>query len=56
MSQRDFNPSYIGQRPDIERLIDGNARAVLDVGCSTGTLGAAIKARTGAKVLDLSEI
>jgi 2-polyprenyl-3-methyl-5-hydroxy-6-metoxy-1,4-benzoquinol methylase len=53
MNERDFNPSYIGQRPDIERLVSPGARTVLDVGCSTGKLGAAIKARTGARVFGI---
>lgn len=53
MIKANFNASYIGQRPDIERLILPNARVVLDVGCSTGTLGAAIKAKTGAKVFGI---
>jgi predicted TPR repeat methyltransferase len=57
MNRTDFNPSYVGQRRDIERLIPPNAKNVLDVGCSTGTLGAAIKAKTGARVfgIELSE-
>lgn len=50
MRKIDFNASYVGFRPDVERLIAPDARAVLDVGCSTGLLGAAVKARTGAKV------
>lgn len=48
-----FNPSYIGARPDIERLICPNAKRVLDVGCSTGTLGAEIKAKTRAQVVGI---
>lgn len=57
MNTREFNPSYIGQRSDIQRLIYPNTRVVLDVGCSTGILGAAIKAKTGAQVfgIELSE-
>ena len=57
MKKIDFNPSYIGQRPDIETLVNPNAKRVLDVGCSTGTLGAAIKVKTGAQVfgIELSE-
>lgn len=57
MSKADFNPSYVGQRPDIETLIPPEAQLVLDVGCSTGTLGAAVKAKTGAQVfgIELSE-
>jgi len=53
MSKCDFNPSYVGNRPDIERLILSNASLVLDVGCSTGILGAAIKAKTGAQVFGI---
>lgn len=55
--QVNFNPAYVGQRLDIERLIPLNARTVLDIGCSTGILGAAIKAKTGAQVfgIELSE-
>jgi len=53
MNERDFNPSYIRQRSDIEKLVSPNTRSVLDVGCSTGTLGAAIKARTGAQVFGI---
>lgn len=50
MSTRDFNPSYIGSRPDIQRLIPPHAKQVLDVGCSNGTLGASIKASKGSIV------
>ena len=53
MDIRDLNPSYIGQRPDIERLVSPNAKTILDIGCSTGTLGAAIKARPGARVFGI---
>ncbi len=53
MSKTDFNPSYVGQRPDIERLIPPEAKLILDVGCSTGILGAAIKAKTGAQVFGI---
>jgi len=48
-----FNPSYIGGRQDILRLIPNTARLVLDVGCSTGVLGASVKAFTGAKVVGI---
>ncbi len=48
-----FNFSYIGQRPDIERLISLKTRTVLDVGCSTGILGAAIRAKTGAQIFGI---
>ena len=57
MNSADFNPSYVGRRPDIERMMPSNARVVLDVGCSVGTLGEAIKSKTGAQVfgIELSE-
>jgi 2-polyprenyl-3-methyl-5-hydroxy-6-metoxy-1,4-benzoquinol methylase len=57
MNKTDFNLSYIGHRADIQRLISPNAKSVLDVGCSTGMLGASIKAKTRAKVfgIELSE-
>ncbi len=46
-----MNPAYMGSRPDIESMVSAQARLVLDVGCSNGTLGAAIKARTEANVI-----
>lgn len=57
MNKTEFNSSYIGQRSDIQRLISPNTKFVLDVGCSTGILGASIKAKTGAQVfgIELSE-
>ena len=51
MNQVNLNPAYTGGRPDIENLVSPTAKLVLDVGCSNGTLGAAIKARTGAQVV-----
>lgn len=55
--QGNFNPAYVGQRLDIESLVPFSTQTVLDVGCSTGMLGAAIKAKTGAQVfgIELSE-
>lgn len=50
MNKESFNPSYIGERTDIQKLVLPGAKNVLDVGCSTGALGAAIKANTGAHV------
>lgn len=38
-----FNPSYVGQRIDILSLLPFNINSVLDVGCSDGSLGKAIK-------------
>jgi 2-polyprenyl-3-methyl-5-hydroxy-6-metoxy-1,4-benzoquinol methylase len=52
-----FNPSYVGPRDDILGLVPPVARRVLEVGCSVGVLGEAIKAKTGAYVVgvELSE-
>ncbi len=50
---KDFNPSYVGQRPDIERLVPPGVKYVLDVGCSNGVVGEAIKAKTGAQVIGI---
>jgi len=43
------NPSYVGPRQDILRLIPPGVKRVLDVGCSVGTLGLALQER-GAEV------
>ncbi|NIL99634.1 MAG: methyltransferase domain-containing protein [Acidobacteria bacterium] len=39
------NPAYVGPREDILRLVPHDARRVLDVGCSVGTLGQALRER-----------
>jgi len=44
-----FNPSYVGPREDILRLVPAGVSRVLDVGCSVGTLGLALRER-GARV------
>jgi methionine biosynthesis protein MetW len=44
------NPSYIGLRPELARLVPRAATRVLDIGCATGALGAAVKENTGAQV------
>lgn len=43
MNSENFNPSYVGQRTDVLSLIPLNTKSVLDVGCSDGSLGKAIK-------------
>lgn len=53
MTARRFNPSYVAQRPDVLALVPESAQSVLDVGCSVGTLGAAIKERNGATVIGI---
>ena len=42
-SMSDFNPSYLGPRPDIIELIPKRCRRILDVGCATGSVGRALK-------------
>ena len=42
--------AYTGLRPEIFKRIGADRRNVLDVGCSNGVLGAAVKGRQGAQV------
>lgn len=44
-------PGYEGKRVDIQELVPRDCRNILEFGCSTGALGAQLKARQGAKVL-----
>ena len=46
-----FNPAYTGKRNDVLRLISDKAEKVLDIGCSTGTLGESIKQRRYVEVV-----
>jgi len=48
-----FCCSYTGQRDDVVGVIPLSVRRVLDVGCSTGELGANIKNRTNARVIGI---
>lgn len=43
--------SYESARPDVQELVPTTARAVLELGCSNGALGAALKARQDVSVL-----
>ena len=40
-----FNRSYIGSRPDLVERLPSSCRNVLDLGCATGEVGAAVKRR-----------
>lgn len=49
-----FNASYIGPRGDLVALLPASCRALLDVGCATGALGAGLKAqRPGVRVVGI---
>lgn len=41
---------YETSRPDVQALVPATAKRILELGCSTGALGAALKARNGAFV------
>jgi methionine biosynthesis protein MetW len=43
--------AYTGARPDLLALVPRDARRVLDVGCATGALGAALKAERPDRVV-----
>ena len=46
-----FNPSYVGARPDVAKLVPSRCRTILDVGCATGALGQSLKrSRAGLRV------
>lgn len=40
-----FKPAYTGARPDLAGLVPPRTRSLLDVGCATGEMGAALKSR-----------
>jgi SAM-dependent methyltransferase len=42
--------AYTGPRPDVQALVPASARRVLDLGCATGALGAALR-ECGAEVV-----
>jgi methionine biosynthesis protein MetW len=50
MTKPDFKPSYIGPRNDILEMIPDKVNRVLDIGCSTGSLGKRIKETHNAEV------
>lgn len=50
MQDMNLNESYIGDRPDILKLVSGDPNTVLDVGCSVGSLSRSLKNKTNACV------
>ena len=44
---------YESERPDVQALVPRDARRILDLGCSSGVLGAALKQRQGAEVVGI---
>jgi methionine biosynthesis protein MetW len=50
--QRDLRShAYENPRPEVQALVPAGARRVLDLGCSSGALGAALKARQDVEVV-----
>jgi 2-polyprenyl-3-methyl-5-hydroxy-6-metoxy-1,4-benzoquinol methylase len=47
---------YETARPDVQSHVPSTARRILDLGCSTGALGAALKARQGALVVGVEVV
>lgn len=45
--------AYENPRPEIQALVPLDARRILDLGCSSGALGAALKARQGCEVVGI---
>lgn len=43
--------AYENPRPEVQALVPPDVRRVLDLGCSSGALGAALKARQGVEVV-----
>jgi methionine biosynthesis protein MetW len=45
--------AYESPRPDVQRLVPQHARRIIDLGCASGELGAALKRRQGAEVVGI---
>jgi methionine biosynthesis protein MetW len=45
--------AYENPRPDVQALVPAGARRILDLGCSSGAVGAALKGRQGAEVVGI---
>ena len=48
-----LNPSYVSRRSDLVAVIPPSVKNLLDVGCSVGAVGAALKERRGVQVIGL---
>ena len=53
MTESNPQLAYIGPRNDVLKFVSVNSKKILDVGCSIGTLGAAIKEKTGGEVIGI---
>jgi 2-polyprenyl-3-methyl-5-hydroxy-6-metoxy-1,4-benzoquinol methylase len=45
--------AYENPRPDVQHLVPRDAKRILDLGCSSGAVGAALKARQGGEVIGI---
>src|SRR5919112_2291688 len=45
--------AYENPRPDVQELVPQSARRILDLGCASGALGAALKDRQDAEVVGI---
>ena len=45
--------AYENPRPEVQKLVPRDARRILDIGCSSGRLGAALKSRQAAEVVGI---
>jgi len=53
MTESNPQLAYVGPRNDLLKFVSANSKKILDVGCSVGTLGAAIKEKTGGEVIGI---
>lgn len=49
LERRSRAAAYENARPEIQRHVPASARRILDLGCSSGALGAALKAQVGGR-------
>lgn len=50
-----FNPSDVGPRRDVASLVPEDVNHILDIGCSIGALGAAIKQKQKASIVGIDK-